>query len=74
MTKYGKILNAREMLIRIDYIKKLRIATETMSMYEQGWVKIQNHNFFHPSSVEYPSYGCCSISQKAGYMIKKYKE
>jgi len=37
------------MLIRIDYIIKLRIATETMSMYEQGWVKIQNHNFFHPS-------------------------
>jgi len=45
-----------------------------MSTYEQGWVKIQNHNFFHPSSVEYPSYGCCSVSHKAGYKIKKHKE
>jgi len=45
-----------------------------MSMYEQGWVKIQNHNFFNPSSAEYPSYGCCSISHKAGYTIKKHKE
>jgi len=45
-----------------------------MSMYEQGWVKMQIHNFFHPSSVEHPSYGCCSVSHKAGYMIKKHKE
>ena len=52
MKKYGKNLNTREMLIRIGYIKKYRIATERMSTYEQGWVKIQNHNFFHPSSVD----------------------
>jgi len=41
-----------------------------MSMYEQCWVKTQNHNFFHPSSAEYPSYGCCNVSHKAVYMIK----
>jgi len=45
-----------------------------MSMYKQSWVKIQNHNFFHLSSAEYPSYDCCSISHKAGYMIKKHKQ